>query len=166
MSSRTLLVTIGLLAVTGCTTASSSAHITAAPGAKAPACATALAAAPETVADKGRTPLPVDGALSWGEPAIVLRCGLPAPVPTTKPCLSVNGIDWIVETDSGPFVFVSYGRSPAVELRVPAGYRREAAVAAVTDVGPVAAALPADGRACVGADDTAGESLSASPSGG
>jgi hypothetical protein len=147
-----LLATGPVLA--GCSLSSGeSAQVTAAPGATAPACTTALAAAPATVAGLARTPLPVAGTLSWGEPAVVLRCGLPAATPTTTPCLAVNGIDWTVDISGDPFVFVSYGRSPAVELRVPAHYGNDSAVAAVTDVGPVAAALPTSGRACIGAGD-------------
>lgn len=143
------------VALAGCSAGAppSSARVSAAPGAADPACVTALAAAPATVAGFARTPLPVQGALSWGEPAVVLRCGLPAATPTTDPCLGVDGIDWTVDTSGDPFVFVSYGRSPAVELRVPSRYGNDSAVAAVTDVGPVAAALPRNGRACVGADD-------------
>jgi hypothetical protein len=129
--------------------------VSPAPSAASPACATALAAAPATVAGLARTPLPVRGTLSWGEPAVVLRCGLPAATPTTRPCLGIDGNDWTVDTSGDPFVFVSYGRSPAVELRVPARYGNDSAVAAVTDVGPVAAALPGNGRACVGAGDVA-----------
>jgi hypothetical protein len=143
--------------LTACSDPSAST-VTAAPDAADPACAIAIAAAPATVADLARTPLSVPGALSWGEPAVILRCGLPAQAPTTKPCLGVNGVDWVVDAvqaENEPFVFVSYGRTPAVELRVPASYGRDNAVAAVTDVGPVAAALPSNGRSCVGPADSA-----------
>lgn len=160
IGARTRAPLIGLLVVAGtalgaCGTAGVSAPVSAAPRADDPACARGIAAAPATVAGLARTPLDIAGALSWGEPAVILRCGLPEQPPTTKPCLGVNGVDWVFDAEGDPFVFISYGRSPAVELRVPARYGRASAVAAVTDLGPVASALPTTGRACIGAGDVA-----------
>lgn len=174
MTTRTTgLLTVGTLLFSACSATTSSSRVTAAPEAASPACATALAAAPATVADLPRTPVPVVGARSWGGPAMILRCGLPPHPPTTKPCLGVNGIDWVVDTERDPFVFVSYGRDPAVELRVPAVYGRDVAVAAVTDANPIAAALPRNGRSCIGPGDVtsspagrAAASLSATRSAG
>ena len=89
------------------------------------------------------------GALAWGDPQIVLRCGLPAPGPTTAQCLDVNGIGWIVaDPGADPVVFTVFGRDPAVEVSVPASYGRSAVSGALVDVAPVAKALPANGRTC------------------
>jgi hypothetical protein len=152
-----------LVTLTGCLPGGSSSGVTAAEGAGTPACAKALAAAPATVAELARTPVSVAGALSWGEPPVVLRCGLPAQPPTTKRCLGIDAIDWVVDEESDPIVFVSYGRDPAVELRVPASYGRENAVAAAVDVAPVVTVLPSNGRSCVGSGDVASAGVSASP---
>lgn len=152
-AARTAVLGAAVAVLGACSASSPSEPVRAAPGAGDPACTRAVATAPATVGGFPRTPLPVAGALAWGEPGIVLRCGLPEPAPTTKPCLGVNGVDWVFDADADPLVFVSYGRSPAVELRVPARYGRDAAVAAVTDVTPVAAGLPRTARACVGAAD-------------
>jgi hypothetical protein len=121
-----------------------------APSATVPACATALAAAPATVLGADRTPLDVAGTLSYGSPAVVVRCGVPALTPTSRDCLTVDGVDWVLTRDGDPLVFATYGRDPAVEVRVPAAAGRENAAAALVDVAAVARSLPANGRSCVG----------------
>jgi Protein of unknown function (DUF3515) len=132
------------LAIAGCSRGPQPA-----PGADDPACSRALAAAPATVLGKTRTPLDVRGALAWGDPQIVLRCGVPALGPTTAQCLEVNGVDWVVaDPGADPVVFTLFGRSPAVDLSVPASYGQSTASAALVDVAAVARALPANGRAC------------------
>jgi hypothetical protein len=120
-----------------------------APRAADPACSRALAAAPGVVLGKPRTPLDVRGALAWGDPQIVLRCGLAAPGPTTAECLEVDGVDWVIGDPAvDPVVFMLLGRDPAVDLSVPASYGRSAASGALVDVAAVAKALPPNGRTC------------------
>jgi hypothetical protein len=109
-----------------------------------------LARLPATVLSKTRTPLEVRGAASWGQPAIVLRCGLAALGPTTDQCLTVDGVDWVIGPSTDPLVATTYGRAPAAELSVPASYGRENLSAALVDLAAVAGALPRDGHACVG----------------
>lgn len=55
---------------------------------------------------------------AWGEPTVVtLRCGVPEPAPTTDLCSSIDGIDWIQVADEGGVrTFVTYGRTPAIEV--------------------------------------------------
>jgi hypothetical protein len=118
-------------------------------GAGSPACATALAAAPATVLGKSRTPLDAPGELGWGDPQIVVRCGLPGLEPTTNTCLDVNGQGWVVgDADADPVVFTLYGHDPTVDVSVPASYGRSSASGALVDLEPVARALPANGRTC------------------
>ena len=63
------------------------------------------------------------GVAAWGDPPIVARCGKTPPEPTTDPCIDVNGIDWVAtQLDDGGTMFTTYGRSPAVEVLVPAAY--------------------------------------------
>ncbi len=114
-----------------------------------PACGRALAAAPADVLAEPRTPLAVRGALAWGDPRIVLRCGLAALTPTTRQCEEVNGVDWVItDPDADPVVFTAYGRDPTVELSVPASYGRSSLSGALVDVAAVARALPPNGRTC------------------
>jgi hypothetical protein len=122
----------------------------AAPQATSAGCRQALAVLPATVLGRARTPLDVAGAASWGEPGIVLRCGLAEQPPTGKPCLTVDGVDWVVDDTGDPIVFTAYGRTPTVDLRVPLSYHREDAAGALVDVAAVARALPGTGHACIG----------------
>ena len=145
-------LTIGVLAGTlaGCSPGSGDPGLRAAPGASVPACVTALVAVPATVLGHQRTPLQVGGAAAWGEPAITLRCGLAEPAPSTDRCLTVADVDWVIDDAHDPIVFVSYGRSPAVEVRVPTSYGRDSAAAALVDVAAVAKALPHTSHRCIG----------------
>lgn len=70
---------------------------------------------------------------AWGDPAIVLRCGVPEPAGFSNDayasCLTVNGIDWYLAGDSGdgassqrPITVTTVYRSPAIEVTVPASY--------------------------------------------
>ncbi|GGK62762.1 DUF3515 family protein [Ornithinimicrobium pekingense] len=62
------------------------------------------------------------GVAAWGDPPVVARCGKQAPAPTTDPCIDIDGVDWVAtELDDGT-MFTTYGRSPAVEVLVPAEY--------------------------------------------
>jgi hypothetical protein len=62
---------------------------------------------------------------AWGDPAIIWRCGVTPPGPTTQDCIAVNGIDWVVEPLDDGTGFVSYGRDPAVQVLVPETYAPE-----------------------------------------
>ncbi|HWT33144.1 MAG TPA: DUF3515 family protein [Microbacterium sp.] len=55
---------------------------------------------------------------AWGNPAtIILACGVTPPGPTTLKCISVGGIDWIVDASKTPRLTVTtFGRTPAVQL--------------------------------------------------
>jgi hypothetical protein len=72
---------------------------------------------------------------AWGDPAIVLRCGVgtPADYQPASPCQRVNGVDWYVPedviTDQGKdVVLTTVGRKPGVEVVVPAEDRPPDAV--------------------------------------
>ncbi len=105
-------------------------------------CAALVAALPPTVADQERretrgSPL---GA-AWGDPPIVLRCGVgtPADYDPTVGCQRVNGLDWFVPAagmndQHVDVVMTTYGRVPSVEVVLPAEYRPPAA--AMVDLGP------------------------------
>lgn len=91
-------------------------------------------------------PVTAQSTMAWGteDAAIVLRCGVEPPAPTTDRCLGVTSsdgteIDWInPENDSelipshadleiGSWTFITYGRAPAVEIVVPAALQIEPA---------------------------------------
>jgi len=69
-------------------------------------------------------------AAAWGKDAIVLRCGVGRPKEYDKfaACQHADGVDWfvpdrIIEDQSADVVMTTLGRSPAIEVVVPAGYR-------------------------------------------
>ncbi len=99
-------------------------------GRAADQCSTLVAALPERVADEERREVSPDEAAAgaWGDPAIVLRCGVerPAGLRPDSECFVVNDVGWFVAEDTEGVVFTSIGRSTYVEVRVPAAYAPEA----------------------------------------
>jgi len=108
-------------------------------------------ALPDQVGDQERREVEGDFAAAYGDPPIVVRCGVPRPEELMTNCTTVNGIDWYSrETDTGVAAF-TVGREPSVEVRIPVEYGATAAplvdvAAAVTDhtdnVEPCATSAP------------------------
>jgi hypothetical protein len=101
-----------------------------APLADDPACAAVAARWPDQVAGRPRVTVAGDprGVAAWGDPVIVARCGVVPPPPSTNDCVAADGVDWVARGGGQPasgMVFVSYGRSPAIEVTVPAAYAPE-----------------------------------------
>jgi len=146
-----LTLTGAALALLGaCSDADPGRGPAAAPAATSAACEAALAAAPATVLGAPPSATDVPGALAYGSPAVLARCGLAALAPTAQDCLTIDDVDWVLLVDGDPFVFATYGRDPVLEVRVPASTGRENASGALVDLAPVARALPSNGRSCVG----------------
>lgn len=59
---------------------------------------------------------------AWGDPAIIARCGVASPGPTATGCVSVDGIDWVGSKLSDGGRYITYGRTPAIEVLVPTKY--------------------------------------------
>ena len=105
------------------------------------ACTALVKALPDRISDQDRRETsgnPLGAA--WGDPAIVLRCGVPTPKGYNQfaSCQTVNDLDWFVpdktsEDQSLDVVLTTIGREPRVELVVPAEYRPP--VAAMVDIG-------------------------------
>ncbi|MFF7971603.1 DUF3515 family protein [Streptomyces sp. NPDC007905] len=91
------------------------------------ACAGLAGRWPARLDGHGREGVGVTGAEAWGGGAVTARCGLTSPGPSLDPCVSVNGVDWLIEQagsrQSGRKVLVSYGRDPAVEVTIAPGVR-------------------------------------------
>ncbi|MFJ2741369.1 DUF3515 domain-containing protein [Streptomyces sp. NPDC087440] len=69
---------------------------------------------------------------AWGDPAIVLRCGIERPAEVMDPKndgVEVNGVGWVVDDrgDDG-LRFLSRYREAYVELLVPASYHADASI--------------------------------------
>ncbi|SEW27651.1 Protein of unknown function [Austwickia chelonae] len=64
-------------------------------------------------------------AAAWGEPMIIARCGVNSPGPTTDDCIAADGVDWVGRRLTDGMAFVTYGRTPAIEILVPHEYAPE-----------------------------------------
>ena len=105
-------------------------------GSEREACTSLVEALPEEVSDQPRRDTsgnPLGAA--WGDPAIVLRCGvgIPEGYDQFAACQTVDGLDWFVPTDliedqDADVVLTTIGREPAVEVAVPSSYRPPDAV--------------------------------------
>lgn len=94
--------------------------VDAAENAADPDCALPILLMPDQIGDLSQRTTSSQGTTAWGEPAsVIVRCGVPEPAPTTDPCVNVDGVDWVqVRAEDDTWQFVSYGRSPAVEVLV------------------------------------------------
>lgn len=116
---------------------------------------------PERVAGQpSRSVQPSDAlGAAWGDPAIVLRCGVPKPPALTasSSCFLADGVGWFATQDghpddglqpvTGELVFTTVGRTPYVELSVPPDY--QPASDALVDLAPAVKATTSQQRPCV-----------------
>jgi hypothetical protein len=98
---------------------------------------------PQTVADQPQRMVSGKLAGAWGEPPIILRCGVekPAALKPTSTCHEIDGVGWLAETQSDGWLFTTIGRKYYASLEVPSDYAPAAdALADVADT--VARHLP------------------------
>jgi hypothetical protein len=146
-----------LLLVAGCSSGAVDLGPARLDGAAAERCADLVAALPDAVADQSRREVAPSDALgaAWGDPAIVLRCGVPRPAgfdPKFGTCQTVNGVDWYIPEDQitgrpADIVMTTVGRAENVEVRVPEEYFPPAA--AMVDLAAAIKATVPVVRACV-----------------
>jgi len=113
-----------------------------------PACAAMADRLPSRLLDHGRvaTSPSSPAVAAWGEPAIIWRCGVTPPGPTTQDCIAVNGIDWVVQPLDDGTGFVTYGRDPAVQVLVPDDYAPE--TFALTALAAAVGSVPQNEHRC------------------
>ena len=123
-------------------------------GSAARACRDLVAALPAHVSDQPRVTVSDSriGA-AWGDPAIILRCGVgrPADYDPATGCQTADGLDWYVPArgmndQSVDVVMTTIGRIPAIEVTVPA--RDRPPVGAMVDLAPAIKAHTRLVRAC------------------
>ncbi len=99
------------------------------PGASTAACTSLMAALPDPLGalprrqlEQGNDPL-LAGVAAWGEPAVVLRCGVPTPQELTcsSPVQVVDGVAWLPIPGSGGITYLAVDRPVRVALTVPDG---------------------------------------------
>lgn len=111
------LVIAGTIALTSC---QSTVRIEAAEQANTLECANMMVRLPDTIDGLERRRVDAQSTAAWGSPtAALLRCGIPRPGPSTLPCVTVDGVDWLIdESDSPRFIFTTFGLDPATEVIV------------------------------------------------
>ena len=114
-----------------------------------PLCAKAARHWPATVANQKSRTVSTDSPTvhAWGHPAIIARCGVTSPGPTTAACVTVDGIDWIGRKLSDGASYVTFGRSPAIEVLVPTKYNAFPPLGAFT---AAAEQVPQGAHHCIG----------------
>ncbi len=93
-----------------------------------PVCAALLAALPERVLDQAQRKVrPAGFSAAWGDPPVVLRCGVPQPAGLTasSECIEVNDVGWFDEPGAGGRIYTTIGRAVFVEVTVPSAYAPE-----------------------------------------
>lgn len=125
-----------------------------------PRCAAVVLAVPDELAGMPRLDTTSQATTAWGDRAapVVLRCGVEPPAPTTDPCVDADDgttqVDWVAvagpedATGAAPWTFVTYGRDPAVEVRVPAEVTATRSTSFLLDLG-AAVSLVEQTRECL-----------------
>ena len=105
------------MALAGCAAA---VTLDPAPLANDPRCADVTVRLPDTVDGQERRWTDAQATGAWGDPsAVLLTCGLEDPGPSTLRCITVGGVDWLVdESDAPRYRLTTYGRTPAVQVYV------------------------------------------------
>ncbi|WP_199425118.1 DUF3515 family protein [Actinotalea solisilvae] len=139
---------------------SSPVVVPAGPDAADPLCASVVLAVPDELAGMPRLDTSSQATTAWGDRAapVVLRCGVEPPAPTTDPCVDADDgttqVDWVAvagpedATGAAPWTFVTYGRDPAVEVRVPAEVTSSRSTSFLLDLG-AAVSLVEQTRECL-----------------
>jgi len=79
---------------------------------------------------------------AWGDPAIVLRCGVPAPdLSATAECLEANGVGWYVATDAedpeADATVTAAGYRPVVTVDIPGDHQPEGVASVTATLAPL-----------------------------
>ncbi|QIX26180.1 DUF3515 domain-containing protein [Nocardioides sp. JQ2195] len=120
-------------------------------------CRSFLDALPSELADQESVEVSPDGALgrAWGDPAIVVTCGVPMPEEFDKfsACWETDGVGWFVpdgqvEDPAADVTLTTIGYAPNVQIHLPGELRPPDAV--TVEVGAVVKeTLQRSGRGCV-----------------
>lgn len=105
-------------------------------------CPALVAALPATLAGHRRRPVsgvPATRAAAWGDPPIVLRCGVPRPASLVpgSPLITVQGVDWDTYPLGGSVRWTAVSRRVYVEVLVPDAYPGQGGL--VATIAPVIA---------------------------
>lgn len=138
----------GAVTLVGC---SATVSLTPAPQANDPACAAVTVRLPDSVDGQQRRWTDAQATGAWvdddGRTTVILTCGLTSPAPSTLPCQSAGGVDWLIDDSEAPnYRFTTYGRTPAVEVYL--DYDVVSARTVLDALSTAVQQLPATGAAC------------------
>lgn len=132
-----------------------SRRIDSGPNAEDPKCSKVVDHSPGEVASGSRDWAIGQGVASWGDGSTILRCGIDELEPTVNLCISVDGVDWVLDEgrlkETGISVLTTYGRSPAVEVTYSGG--REEVGGVLVELKKSVNGIPQN-RKCVGYGET------------
>ncbi|MFJ1812146.1 MULTISPECIES: DUF3515 domain-containing protein [unclassified Streptomyces] len=139
-----------LLAAVGCSSADgdTSAAVPSPAASVTKLCRNLDEALPSTVDDLGRRdPSPASALTSgWGNPAIILRCGVERPEKMSDPeadGVEVDGVGWLLEKrDDDSFRFTTTLRRAYVEVTIPKDRTADGMAPLVDLAAPVKKAIP------------------------
>jgi Protein of unknown function (DUF3515) len=140
---RGVVACAALLLATGCTSDPPEIDEPDLPAAQDAACRALVAGLPDTLV--GEKSVEVTGATAygaaWGDPAIVLTCGVDAVDLTDVPqCVEADGIGWLVSDEDAEgdqdATFTADGYEPRVRLEVPEDYLPERGASALAELAP------------------------------
>jgi hypothetical protein len=125
-----VVCSLALLLPAGC---SDTVSVNAPPltGADARGCRALMKALPDSIADQPRRKVADEGGYgaAWGDPPIVLRCGVPKPqgLDAFATCQVVNGVAWFIpeaQSQGNPvdITMTTVGRRQNVEVSLPEDY--------------------------------------------
>lgn len=125
-----MVCSLALLLPAGC---SDTVSVNAPPltGAAARGCRALIKALPDSIADQPRRKVADEGGYgaAWGDPPIVLRCGVPKPqgLDAFATCQVVNGVAWFIpeaQSQGNPvdITMTTVGRRQNVEVSLPEDY--------------------------------------------
>lgn len=126
-----------------------------------PECANIIVSLPDRVLGLERTETTSQSTAAWGhgDSAIILRCGVTPPPPTTDLCTTIESrtgttIDWIVkeQSQSQTVLMTTYGREPAIDISIPRKVAPDQPSAAAIEVSGLVSKIPQKSR-CLAATD-------------
>ncbi|WP_230973351.1 DUF3515 family protein [Aeromicrobium terrae] len=111
-------------------------------------CKALLADTPRTVAGQDARDVTDHVASAWGDPPIILRCGVEKPkaLKPTSPCFPVRDVGWFAEKTPDGYLFTSIGRKYFVSVEVPKDY--DPAADALADLAEVIGRHDPEVQAC------------------
>lgn len=123
LRSRRLAAVAGAIALAaGLAGCSTTVHLEPAEDANDPACANVSVLLPDSVSGYERVWTDAQATGAWGDPTVVLRCGVEPPAPSDLVCTTLGGVDWLVlEQEEERQRLITYGREPAIEVIIRRG---------------------------------------------